>query len=252
MFVPAYEGSTFVPFNIAIDLDGTRYVTDTGNTGSGSPKVGIYAQDDSYVDRLTLAKDMRPVDVALGPDRIYVSDMKGHCVRVYNKADRKPLFTIPRDLKAGPGWLYQPANLALDPQGRVLVSDLGGSQVCVYDLEGNYLRTLGRPGRGPGMFARPKGVAVDREGRAYVVDAATEAVQLFDRDGRLLMYFGRPNPGRPKPGDLLLPAAVKVDYESLPLFEKWVAPNFKAEYLIFVTSQFGSDKVSVYAFGSKK
>jgi len=45
---------------------------------------------------------------------------------------------------------------------------------------------------------------------------------------------------------------VKVDYDSVSLFQKRAAPGFKLEYLILVTSQFGAHKVSVYGFGSRK
>ena len=102
----------------------------------------------------------------------------------------------------------------------------------------------------PGLFARPKGVAVDQEGRIYVVDAATQVVQLFDADGKLLMFFGRAGSGTE--GELSLPAVVKVNYDSVNLFQKRVAPGFKVEYLVVVSSQFYGDKINVYAFGSRK
>jgi hypothetical protein len=61
----------------------------------------------------------------------------------------------------------------------------------------------------------------------YVVDAATQVVQLFDPEGRLLMYFGQA--GSSTEGELYLPAAVKVDYDNVGLFQKKAAPGFKLE-----------------------
>jgi hypothetical protein len=75
-------------------------------------------------------------------------------------------------------------------------------------------------------------------------------VQLFDPEGKLLMYFGMA--GSSSAGELYLPAAVKVDYDDVGLFAQQAAPDFKVEYLILVTSQFGDRKVSVYGFGSRK
>jgi hypothetical protein len=100
------------------------------------------------------------------------------------------------------------------------------------------------------MFARPKGVAVDRQGITYVVDAATQVVQLFDMQGRLLLYFAQA--GASAQGDVVLPAVVKVDYDNVSYFQKYVAPGRQCDYLIFVTSQFGGQKVSVYGFLKQK
>jgi hypothetical protein len=180
-----------------------------------------------------------------------VTDLTGHAVRVYSKADRKLLFTIPRDPKAATRKLLAPTNLALDEEhGRLLVSDTGGYAVHVFDLEGNLLRTIGELGAAPGLFARPKGVAIDRAGLIYAVDAVTCVVQIFDLEGRLLLFFGQADTATQ--GDLYLPAAVKIDYENVGLFQNAVAPGFECEYLILVTSQFGPNKVNVYGFLKKK
>jgi DNA-binding beta-propeller fold protein YncE len=244
-FAPRGEGRIQTPINITIDSDGTRYVADTGRN-----QVLIFSKDDGFISAIGTTGEMRPTDVAITPDRLYVTDVKGHSVRVYSKVDHKLLFTIPRETKDGKGGLYSPTNLALDKQGRLLVSDLGGFAVQVYDLDGKYLRTIGQQGVAPGLFARPKGVAVDHEGRVYVVDAATQVVQLFDPEGHLLMFFGQA--GSSSQGELYLPAAVKVDYNNVGLFQNKAAPGFKIQYLILVTSQFGDHKVSVYGFGSRK
>ena len=244
-WVPRGEGRLQTPINITIDGDGTRYVTDTSRN-----QVLIFTKDEAYVAAIGTSGEMKPTDVALTPDRIYVTDVKGHGVRVYSKADRKLLFTIPREAKPGKGGLYSPTNLAIDKQGRLLVSDLGGFSVQVFDLEGKDLRTIGQQGVAPGLFARPKGIAVDHEGRAYVVDAATQVVQVFDPEGRLLMFFGQA--GGSMEGELYLPAAVKVDYDNVGQFQKYAAPGFKLDYLVLVTSQFGAHKITVYGFGSRK
>jgi sugar lactone lactonase YvrE len=244
-FVPKGEGRLQTPINVTLDTDGTRYITDTGRS-----QVLIFSKDGNYLAAIGTKDEMKPTDVAVTSDRLYVTDLKGHAVRVYSKADHKLLFTIPRDAKDEKAKLFSPTNLAVDKQGRLVVSDLGAFVVKVYDLEGKYLRTIGQQGVAPGLFARPKGVAVDREGRIYVVDAATQVVQLFDADGKLLMFFGRAGVGTE--GELSLPAAVKVDYDNVGLFQKQVAPNFKVDYLILVSSQFTGNKISVYGFGSKK
>lgn len=244
-FAPPGEGRLQTPINISIAEDGTRYVADSGRN-----QVLIYGKDDSYLGAIGSKGEIRPTDVAIGADRLYVTDLQGHCVRVYSKAEKKELFTIPRDQNDPKAKLFSPTNLALDRQGHLIVSDIGAFAVNVYDLEGKYVRTIGEQGVAPGLFARPKGVAVDREGHVYVVDAATQVVQVFDSEGKLLMFFGQP--GASAQGELYLPAGVKIDYENVRYFQNLAAPGTQLEYLVFVTSQFGDRKVNVYGFLRKQ
>ena len=243
-FAPRGEGRLQVPINITFDQDGTRYVADTGRA-----QVLIFRNDD-YVSALGTKDEMSPCDVALTTNRIYVADIKGHGVRVYDKFNHSLLFTIPLDPKKPESKLFAPTNLALDPNGRLLVSDTGAFAVKVFDLDGNYITTIGQQGVAPGLFARPKGIAVDHQGLIYVVDASTQLVQLFNPEGKLLMFFGQPESS--VQGDLHLPAGVAVDYDNVGLFQSKLAPGFKCDYLILVTSQVGLNKVNVYGFVTKK
>ena len=243
-FAPPGEGHLKTPINITIDTDGTRYIADTGRG-----QVLTYNKKDEFVGAIGKKDEMKPCDVAITSDRLYIADIQHHVVRVYSKADRKELFTIPRDpAKATEDKLFSPTNLAFDREGRLFVSDTGAYAVRIYDPEGKYLRTIGQMGTAPGLFARPKGVAVDRNGLVYIVDAATQLVQMFDPEGKLLMFFGAP--GASADGQLAVPAAVKLDYDNISVFQNKVAPSHKCEYLILVTSQTG--KVSIYGFLQKK
>lgn len=243
---PRGEGRLKTPINISIDRDGTRYVAD-----SGRGQVLLYTANDEYVTAIGKGDEMRPTDIAITSTRLYITDLKEHVVRVYSKAERKLLFTIPRDPKTAPRKLLSPTNLAVDEEaGKLVVSDTGAFAVLVYDLEGNFIRAIGQQGVAPGLLARPKGVALDRAGLIYVVDAATQVVQLFNGDGKLLMFFGQPETSAR--GDLHLPAAVSLDYENVRLFQNAVAPGYECEYLIYVTSQVGVEKVNVYGFLKKK
>jgi len=246
-FAPQGEGKFSLPVNLTIDKDGTRYVSDTGRE-----QVLIYRADGTFVEAMGKKGELKPSDVAVSADRLYVADLLNHCVKVFSKAAGHPyLFAIPAETNAPHGKLLSPTNLALDQRGgRLLVSDTGGNTVDVYDLNGKFLRNIGRAGVAPGMFARPKGVAVDHQGRAYVVDAATQVVQIFDPEGQLLLFFAQA--GASTQGEVILPAAVKVDYDNVGYFQKYAAPGHQCEYLIFVTSQFGAQKVSVYGFLKQK
>jgi DNA-binding beta-propeller fold protein YncE len=232
------------PINVAVDAADNRYVTDTKRG-----QVLIYNKDDQRIGEIGREGEMKPCGIFVAGERLYVTDLLSHSVRIYSLSGRKLLLTVPRDSKDEKSKLHSPTNISVDKEGRMYVSDTGGFTTKVFDAEGNHLRTVGELGLNAGSFALPKGIAVDREHRTYVVDGATAIVQMFDEQGRLLMYFGEPKSSGP--AGLYLPAGIAVDYENLPLFQKHVAPGFKLEHLIFVTNQAGSQKVSVYGFVRK-
>jgi hypothetical protein len=243
---PRGEGTLKLPLNLAVDRDGTMYIVD-----SGREQVIILDAEGHFVAALGAKGAMKPRDVAVTADRLYLADVEGHCVHVYNKADRKPLFDVPgpEDAASVPHRLFQPTNIAVDSQGRIYASDTGAYRIQVYDAQGKFLRTLGKYGDNVGEFTRVKGVAVDRENRCYAVDAAAQVVQVFDDQGRLLMWFGQPETTGV---GLELPAKVIVDYDHVGLFQKYAAPGFKLDHLVVVVNQLGPRKVSIFGFGQKR
>jgi DNA-binding beta-propeller fold protein YncE len=238
---PTGQAALSLPINVAVDKDGTTYVTDTGRN-----QVLIYDKQGNYLAELGKKNEMKPCGIALAADRIYVSDLANRCVRVYHKVNRELLFTFPRNATNDQAKLFGPTNLGIDSGGNIYVSDSAGFAVKIYDREGNYVRTLGELGVTPGQFALPKGIGVDREGRTYVLDAAAPVVQLFDKEGHLLMWFGEPKSSGP--ASLYLPAGLTIDYDNVALFQKYVAPGHKLDYVILLTNQIGRRKVSVYGF----
>ncbi len=270
-FIPGGEGKLVTPTNIAVDRDGTKYIAD-----SARGQILVFGRDDSFQGAIggrqngpgrahtrlmpvptesdaasNSEEGMKPTDVQIFGDRLYVTDLKNRCVRAYDKTKRKLLFTLPRDPATADirSKLFAPANLAVDAEGRIYVSDIGAFRVQQYAPDGQFIRQFGQgSGDRPGEFARPKGVAVDREGLVYIVDAATQVVQIFNPEGQLLLYFGEMQGSSP---GLDLPAKVAIDYEHTAMFDSYAAPDFKIEHLVIVTSQIGERKVSVFGFGHK-
>ena len=241
------QGVLRIPLNVAIDATGEIYVAD-----SGRDQVVVFDKDEHHLATIGKLGEMKPRDVAVGPERLYVADIQNHNVHVYDKATRHPLFTIPReaDTKIPARQLYSPTNLALDGAGHLYAADTGGFRIQVYDAaDGSYVRTVGQMGDGLGQFARVKGIAVDRDARLYAVDAMSQVTQIFNDQGRLLTWLAEPGgSGGPKS----LPAKVMVDYDDVPFFASKIAPGFQVEYLVFVVNQVGPHLVSVYGFGHPK
>ena len=228
------------PINIRIDRDGTRYVTDTGRD-----QVMVYDRNDRFVLAIGETGQFKPVDVAIVGERLYVVDILHHSIQVLDKASGKLLSHFGK-AGSGDGELFHPTNIAVTPEGDMLVVDTSNYRVQRFTAEGKFVRSYGTVGSIPGSFARPKGIAVDPAGRVYVSDSAFENVQLFDREGRLLMDFGQP--GDNKVG-LNLPTGVSIDRDNVEWFRRFARKGFDIEYLIFVASQFGPNKIDVFGFG---
>lgn len=239
----AGAGRLLQPTNIAIEPDGTKYVTDPGRG-----QVVVFDAADQYVRAFGFEGKWRPVDAVPFGDRLYVADFDNGVVRVFDKASGAPLKTI-GDRGEPEERLVRPTNLAFDRDGGLYVTDFFRFQVLEFDRDGHYQMAFGAAGDNLGHFARPKGIALDREKRLFAVDASFGNVQIFNREGRILSFFSE---GGERPGDMLLPAKVAIDYDDLKYFEKYVDPSFEPEYLVLVSAQFGKRLVNVYAFGKQR
>jgi DNA-binding beta-propeller fold protein YncE len=228
------------PINVRLDQAGRIYVTDTLRR-----EVVVFQADGEYVKTFGDNRSLYPVDVAVVGDELYVLDGAANCIKIYDLSTGKAKRSFCSKGMA-PGKLDRPTNMIVDDKGMIYVTDMMNFRVQKLDSSGRCLGEFGQSGLGPGAFARPKGIAVDRDGILYIVDAMSAIVQMLDQRNRPLMHFGELGIG---PGRLYLPAQVIVDYENIEPFRKYVAPGFKVKYLLFVTNQFGPNRISVYAFG---
>jgi len=230
-----------MPINISRGPDGESYVTDTLRG-----QVLVLDTEDRPARALRGPEGMKPCDAVWHDGELFVADLGRNAVLVLDPKTGQLRRQIGR-AGAGPGEFAQPTNLAFGPHGRLYVSDTLNARVQVLDTKGTPLKVIGSRGRALGQMVRPKGIAVDAESRLYVADAAAESVLVYDRDGRLLMLVGGPGVGR---GGLSLPAKVALSREGVELFASCAAPEFRVEYLIFVSNQLGPNKINVYGFGT--
>jgi DNA-binding beta-propeller fold protein YncE len=81
---------------------------------------------------------------------------------------------------------FGPRDIAIDSQGRLLVSDTGNKRVQVFDGEGNFITQFGEPGSADGQFNEPVGLAIDGKGNIYVADTWNKRIQVFDPNFKFL------------------------------------------------------------------
>ncbi len=90
---------------------------------------------------------------------------------------------------AGAPGFFGPRSVAVDPQGRVWLSDTGNSRLLVYDDNLKFLKAIGSRGTKALQFQEPFGLAVDAKGNVYVADRLNFRVQVISPDFRLLRQF---------------------------------------------------------------
>lgn len=93
--------------------------------------------------------------------------------------------------------LNAPRNLAISPDGSIVVLDSGNSRVLKIDPSGKLINSWGSKSASeqdpaPGTFNEPWGVAVDSQGLIYVADTWNHRIQKFDPQGNFLTSWGGP------------------------------------------------------------
>ncbi|MBK7104912.1 MAG: hypothetical protein IPH62_06480 [Ignavibacteriae bacterium] len=242
-FIPKGFGELKKPINCFVDGEGSIYVAD-----SERQQIVVFDENRNYLNCFGLEEQIKPTDIFVKENIIWVTDLMNNKVVLYNKNDFTYKNSFPKTTTDSLSKLLSPTNLFVTDK-EVYVSDFGDFNIKVYDTNGNYLRTIGSYGRNLGQFVRQKGIAVDKENNLYVVDAGFENVQIFNKEGKLLMFFGG---SYKEAGDMWLPAKVIIDYENLEYFQKYVHNEFKLKYLILVTNQYGPNKINIYGFVETK
>lgn len=137
-----------------------------------------------------------PVGLALDTENrfLYVADTQQDQVLVFDADTYKLLRRMGTGGKnhflTTPGDFAAPQGVAVDKDGNVYVTDTLNDRVEIFDADGQFISTFGKPGDGPGYFARPKGIAVDGDGHIWVADEMQDRLQVFNQEGQLLTYIG--------------------------------------------------------------
>ena len=238
------------PVNIHITDGGTKYVAD--------PTAGavlVFDRNDDLDAILGKELGIAPIDVTVRGQRCYISDFNSNQIVVFDINTQQEIARIGEQgaaqdkgkmLGLPPGQILLISDLTLDQQGNIYVSDKVAARITKFDESGKLQRVIGRLGDNIDEFVRPKGIAIDRNNRIWVVDTASEVAKIYDEQARLLLFFGL---GGNKPGMMNLPAKIVVDYDNVEYFEQYAVEGAKIEFLVLVSNQYGSNKISVYGFG---
>jgi DNA-binding beta-propeller fold protein YncE len=148
-----------------------------------------------------------PSRIAVDPEgRIYVADMAGHAVLVFDY-DGEPLGEV--DLSGAPAAERPlvPVGLARASDGTFYVLDSANRRVLVISPDGA-LATIGAPAGRVDLMRTPMDLELTPEGKLVISDAAGLAVQVYGPAGDFLLGWGRHDVGT---ADFSLPSGVAVD-----------------------------------------
>ncbi|KAF0218767.1 MAG: NHL repeat domain [Geobacteraceae bacterium] len=201
-----------LPSGVALDGDGNIYVGD-------SPKktITVFDRSENAKAVFDLTKDVKSIaSIAIDRNRkrLYVPDVQGHKIAVYDLAG-KLLRTIGPQRGGGDGEFNFPTSVALDKDGNLVVCDSMNARIQRLSPEGEFLGKFGKRGDGIGEFNIIKAAAVDSEGHIYVTDGKGHKVTIFNEKGETLMQFGGAFAQQAgttvAPGGFLLPQGIFID-----------------------------------------
>jgi len=102
----------------------------------------------------------------------------------------------------GEGSLRDPLGISVDRRENVYVADSQNDRVAIYDLFGNFLKSVGER-----TLKKPSGVTVGEDDLIYVANTEKNSIAILDPEGNLVLEYGTWGSGMgnfSKPTDLKL------------------------------------------------
>ena len=137
------------------------------------------------------------------------------------------------------GSLIFPRGLALH-KNQVYVCDHNNHRIQVFDLDLNFIQSIGLYGKGRGKFGAPHDVKVDTDGYIYVAEKSNARVQVLNRSGQFIRVFGEEGKGK-----LCRPSALHI-------VDKYVYVSDEDSHCIVVYETSGQFVTSFGGCGQKE
>jgi sugar lactone lactonase YvrE len=212
------------PYDVGVDTAGRLFVADNQNHRVARFDAASLAFGTSFGGagiQPGNINNVRGIAVAPGADAaggVFATDTSMNRVNEYG-ADGAFVRRWGGDGR-GPGAYMQPRDVAVEPNGDVVVADTRADRVQVLRVNGQIdtwariSAALGVPSSGgrPGEFRDPTGVAVDRRnGDVWVVEGGGHRVQRIPQDGAVpaIVTHGGPDAGT-APGQFTEPLGIDV------------------------------------------
>ena len=174
------------PKYVAVDSNGSVYVTDLGNK-----RVQKFNGDGEFLTEWGNSGSLpgefnAPAGIAVYGENVYVVDRQLHRVQQF---DLDGGFVNEWGMHgSGDGEFLLPNGIDTGINGSVYVVDTGNQRIQVFTPDGKYVSEFGSSGTQDDKFLNPVGISVDN-GTVYVTDAGNNAVKKFKTDGTFVKNY---------------------------------------------------------------
>ena len=113
-------------------------------------------------------------------------------------------------LYKGSGTFKSPADLFMDHEGYLWISDTGNNRIIKFTQDGRFVSSYG-PEEGPGALNAPEGVFITRTGEMWVADRGNSRVVVYGPDGSFIRDYPKPSSKLLAADQVYQPSKVVVD-----------------------------------------
>ncbi len=161
------------------DQDGCYYIGEYGD----SDRIQKFDPDGTFMTQWggtgrELEKFVRPQSLVISGSTLFIADACNHRIQLYDISQTQPSWITSWGSQGNQlGQFHYPYDLALTPEGCLLVCEYGNQRVQRLDGQGNGVSTWGAPGFEVGQLYQPWGLVVDSQDRMHVLDSNNHRVQ---------------------------------------------------------------------------
>jgi DNA-binding beta-propeller fold protein YncE len=174
------DGCFIYPTDVAFSPDGRIFVSEYG----GNDRISVFTEQGDFLfcfgaPGSGAGQLARPSAICVDTARkcLYVADACNHRVAIYDLDGN--LLEYIGSAGRSVGQLRYPYDLALLPDGTLVVCEYGNNRLQLFGPDRKSLAVCGRAGRQSGQLAYPWGVAIDAQRRAFIVDAGNNRIQVW-------------------------------------------------------------------------
>ena len=127
-------------------------------------KFGCYGYEDGEF--------VLPQEIAISEKEIYVVDSGNNRIQIFS--DKGQFLSKFGSKGTEPGLFRCPSGIAVDGEGKIIVSENYGSRIQIFSKYGDFIAFVGSEN----LFREPAFIAVDHNGRIIVADATYNIIQF--------------------------------------------------------------------------